>query len=191
MRCDEPLSRHRSLDERWDPALRIVPYDAAWPEKAAAELGAISDALGIVAARLEHVGSTSVPGLAAKPIIDLLLSVRAFSARSEYTDPLQRLGYLFAPDPESPERHFFAKPPQRPREYHLHVCQSAGGEEHRHIAVREFLRAHPGEAAAYADVKSEVAARHPGDRLAYISGKEQYIGALESRALAWAARRPA
>ena len=182
------MGRHPSLDDRWDPAVRIVAFDPAWPGKAAAEMRLLADALGSVVERLEHIGSTAVPGLAAKPIVDLQLSVAAIGRRSEYVAPLRRLGYLFAPAPESPDQHFFAKPPERPREYHLHVCEAGSRHERRHLAVRDFLRAHPDEAAAYAELKIEVAARHPGDRLAYIAGKHGYVDALEARALAWVAR---
>src|SRR4051794_23631382 len=185
MADDAPPRRHPSLDERWDPAVRVVAYDRAWPQRAAAEMRLVREALGGVAERLEHIGSTSGPGLAAKPIIDLQLSVRALERRSAYVGPLERVGYLFAPAPESPDRHFFGKPPERPRRYHVHVCRVGSPHEHRHIAVRDFLRAHPDEAAAYAALKRELAARSPGDRLAYISGKATYIDALEARALAW------
>ncbi len=138
--------------------------------------------------RLEHVGSTAVPGLAAKPIIDLQLSVDTLERRERYVEPLEGLGYLFAPDPESPARHFFARPPERPRAYHLHVCEAGGDVELRHLAVRDFLRAHADEAARYAALKRELAARHATDRLAYIEGKEAYVTALEERAVTWAGR---
>jgi GrpB-like predicted nucleotidyltransferase (UPF0157 family) len=179
----EHLERHPSLDDRYDPAVRIVDYDPAWPALAAAELRRIAEALGEVALRLEHVGSTAVPGLAAKPILDLQLSVSAIQPRERYVEPLERLGYLFVPEPESPDYHFFAKPPERPRTHHLHVCEAAGEHEHRHLAVRHFLRTHADEAARYAALKREVVARHPQDRLAYIEGKDAYVTALEARAL--------
>jgi GrpB-like predicted nucleotidyltransferase (UPF0157 family) len=182
------LERHPSLDDRLDPAIRIVEYDAAWPARAADEMGLLKQALGPVAGRVEHVGSTAVPGLAAKPIVDLQLSVAAIEPRGRYVEPLERLGYLFVPDPESPDYHFFAKPPQRPRSFHLHVCEVGSGHELRHLAVRDFLRAHDGEAARYAALKRRVAARHPHDRLAYVDGKDAYVAGLESRAVEWALR---
>lgn len=183
------LKRHSSLDDRFDPAVRIVDYDPAWPGLAAAELGRIKEVLGEVALRLEHVGSTAVPGLAAKPILDLQLSVRALEPRAPYVEPLTRLGYLFVPDPESPDYHFLAKPPERPRTRHLHVCAAGSDHEFRHLAVRDFLRTHQGEAARYEALKRQVATRHPEDRLAYIGGKDEYVAALEQRALAWARSR--
>lgn len=185
----EGLERHPSLDDRFDPAVRIVDYDPAWPALADAELRRVSEALGEVAVRLEHVGSTAVPGLAAKPILDLLLSVDAIEPRERYVEPLERLGYLFAPAPESPSRHFFAKPPQRPRTHHLHVVEAGGEHEFRHVAVRDFLRTDADEAARYAALKRQVVARHPQDRLAYIEGKDGYVTALEQRAVAWARSR--
>ena len=189
MDVDAPLTRHPSLEDRLDPAVRIVPSAPAWPARARAEMGRISAALGTAAVRLEHVGSTAVPGLAAKPIVDLQLSVAAIAHRHEYVEPLERLGYLFAPAPEWPDHHFFAKPPERPRTYHVHVCQVGSRHEARHLAVRDFLRAHAGEAAAYATVKRQVVAEHPGDRLAYIAGKQAYVEALEAGALAWTVER--
>jgi GrpB-like predicted nucleotidyltransferase (UPF0157 family) len=183
------LQRHPSLDDRFDPAIRIVDHDPAWAGLAGQELRRIEAALGDVAVRLEHVGSTAVPGLAAKPILDLQLSVDAIDPPERYVVPLEALGYLFVPEPESPDYHFFAKPPERPRTYHLHVCQAGSEHELRHVAVRDFLRSHAGEAERYAALKREVAARHPQDRLAYIDGKDAYVTALEGRALSWARGR--
>ena len=186
---DAPLERHPSLDERFDPAVRIVAHDPSWPARAADELRRLEQGLGAVAVRLEHVGSTAVPGLAAKPILDLQLSVVAMAPRARYVEPLQRLGYLFAPVPEAPDFHFFAKPPERPRTHHLHVCAAGSAHELRHLAVRDFLRSHPEEAARYATLKRDVVERHPQDRLAYIEGKQDYVATLEARALAWARGR--
>lgn len=184
-----PLTRHPSLDDRFDPAIRIVDYDPAWPVLAEAEFRCIEQALGELAISAEHVGSTAVPGLAAKPIIDLQVSVDRMEPRERYVQPLQRIGYLFVPAPESLDRCFFAKPPERPRTHHLHVCAAGSVTEFRHIAVRDFLRAHVNEAASYAALKRELVARHPQDRLAYIEGKDGYVTALEDRALTWARGR--
>jgi GrpB-like predicted nucleotidyltransferase (UPF0157 family) len=181
------MERHPSLDERIDPAVRIAGYGPAWPIRARQEMDRLRRSLGSVVVRLEHVGSTAVPGLAAKPIVDLQASVARIEQRDGYVGPLERLGYLFAPDPASPDFHFFGRPPARPRSFHLHVCQSGSHHELRHLAVRDFLRAHDDEAAEYAALKRRLVARAPCDRLAYIAGKQQYMEALEARAIAWAA----
>ena len=179
------MKRHPSLDDRFDPAVRIVAYDPEWPVQAGEELSRLKEALGAVPVRVEHIGSTAVPGLAAKPILDLQLSVAAIEQR-RYVEPLERLGYLFVPTPESPDHHFFAKPPERPRSHHLHVCEAGSRHELRHLAVRDFLRTHDDEAARYAALKREAVARHPQDRLAYMASKDAYVTDLQARALAWA-----
>jgi len=181
--------RHPSLDNRFDRAIRIVDYDSGWPSAASRELARIRKAVGPAAVRLEHVGSTSVPGLAAKPILDLQLSVASIAPTAAYADPLEDLGYLFAPDPGSPDLHFFGKPAERPRSHHVHVCEAGSEHEFRHLAVRDFLRTHSAEVASYAALKRAIAARHPQDRLAYIDAKEEYLTSLEARAVAWARQR--
>jgi GrpB-like predicted nucleotidyltransferase (UPF0157 family) len=178
-------SRHPSLDDRFDPAVRIVEHDPAWAALAQEETARIAAAVGRLAVRVEHVGSTSVPGLAAKPILDLQLSVTALEPLAAITGPLEGIGYLFVPDPESADHLLFARPPERPRSHHLHVCEAGGEQELRHLAVRDYLRTHPEEAAAYAALKREIVARHPQDRLAYMAGKDAFVVALEARALRW------
>jgi GrpB-like predicted nucleotidyltransferase (UPF0157 family) len=175
------------VEER-DPAVRIVDYDPAWPAEAARELARIGAVLGELAVRLEHVGSTSVPGLAAKPIVDLQVSVAVLAPCAPYVTPLEGLGYLFVPFPDSPEYHFFGKPQERPRTHHLHVCTVGSQEELRHLAVRDYLCADRGEAERYEAVKRESARRHPEDRDAYMDGKDAYVKELERRALDWVSR---
>ena len=179
------FERHPSLDDRFDPATRVVEHDPAWTVRAQAELARIGAALGSVAVRLEHVGSTAVPGLAAKPIIDLQLSVEAIGQDAPFRGCLERLGYLFVADPDSPAYRFFAKPAQRPRSFHLHVCEAGSTHEIRHPALRDYLSSHREEAESYAAVKRELVGRTGCDRLAYIDGKARYVDALELRALAW------
>ncbi len=177
------------MEAERDPAIRIADHDPAWAAEAARELGRVAAALGETALRLEHVGSTAVPGLAAKPIVDLQVSVAALEPRDLYVGPLEGLGYGFFPHAESPAYHFFGRPPGRPRTHHLHVCVVAGHEELRHLAVRDFLRAHRGEAERYEAVKRESARLHHEDRVAYMEGKDAFVKALEGRALDWAAGR--
>ena len=117
-------------------AVRIVDYEPAWPGLAEQELRRIKGALHGVPVRLEHVGSTAAPGLAAKPILDLQLSVDAIEPRERYVVALEGLGYRFVPAPESPDYHFFAKPPERPRTHHLHVGEA--GEASTSSATSRF-----------------------------------------------------
>jgi GrpB-like predicted nucleotidyltransferase (UPF0157 family) len=178
--------RHPSLDDCFDPAVRIVDYDAAWPALAEAELPRIEETLGGITVGLSHVGSTAVPGLAGQADPRPAALRRCARISAKVRPPLERLGYLFAPAPESPDFHFFARPPERPRTHHLHVCEAGSEHEFRHVAVRDFLRAHDEEATRYAALKRRLAGRHPQDRLAYIEGKSAYVAALEGRAVSWA-----
>ena len=143
--------------------------------------------LGPVAVRVDHVGSTSVPGLSAKPIVDIDVSVSDIAMVDSYRGPLERIGYLFVPDPDFPDFHFFGKPAARPRTHHIHVCEAGSSHERRQLAVRDYLWTHPEEATAYGAVKQAIAERHARDRLGYIAWKDSYVKALERRALAWCA----
>jgi GrpB-like predicted nucleotidyltransferase (UPF0157 family) len=145
----------------------------------------IKAALGNIAVRIDHIGSTSVPGLVAKPIIDIEISVRDMEPVDRYVLPLESLGYLFVPVEDSPHLHFFGKPVERPRTHHVHVCEAGSYEERVHLAFRDYLRAHPAEALLYAELKRAVANRHLYDRLAYIAGKEPGLLEIRDRALVW------
>ncbi len=162
----------------------VVSSDPAWPKAFQREAAALRQALGSLALRIEHVDSTSVPGLDAKPIIDIQISVVAVDPMEPCQRPLEGLGYRFVPDPESPDYHFFGKPSQRPRTHHVHVCAVGSQQELRHLALRDFLRAHASEAAAYTAMKRSAAARHRSDRLGYISVTGPFVEDLERRAMA-------
>ena len=168
-----------------DPAIRIVEYDAKWPRLFSSEAAKLRCALGDVAIDLHHVGSTAVPGLRSKPIVDILVTVGDISALTSYRVPLERIGYALTYDPEFPDFHFFGRPRQRPRRYHVHVCEAGSAHERRHLAVRDYLAAHPEEARQYGSIKAEAAASFPGDRTAYMDAKGPWVDDLERRAISW------
>jgi GrpB-like predicted nucleotidyltransferase (UPF0157 family) len=169
-----------------DPAVRMVDADPTWPARFAAEAARIRAALGPAALRVDHVGSTAVPGLAAKPIIDIQISVAQIQPMDSYRPALEGLGYRHTPYPDSDgvvRYPFFGKPPTRPCAFHIHVAQAGSQHERRHLAVRDFLRAHPDQARGYERVKRAAAARHPGDRAGYMAAKQAFMDDLERRAL--------
>lgn len=172
-----------------DPAITAVDYDPQWAEMFEIEKGRLTEALGDVAARIEHIGSTAVSGLAAKPIIDIDVYVRAIEPMAPYREPLEALGYVFQFDPETPDLHFFGYPARRPRLFHVHVAELGGQYMQSDLAVRDFLRTHPDVAAEYARLKRALTAQHLGDRDAYIAGKAQFMSELQARALRWAQDR--
>src|SRR5439155_3207867 len=114
--------------------------------------------LGDTAARVDHVGSTSVPGLAAKPTVDIQVSVPDIADREAYAVPLRRLGYEHTPDPAMPDYPFFGWPAGRlVRTFNLHVCQSGTELERRHLAFRDRLRSDAAARDEYAALKRELA----------------------------------
>jgi GrpB-like predicted nucleotidyltransferase (UPF0157 family) len=162
-------------------SVRLVPYDPAWPASYESEAARIRGALGPVAVRVEHVGSTAVPELLAKPVIDIQLSVAQFEPLDAFGAPLSALGYEHRPDDEPGHRFFGLADAGGERVVNLHVCESGGDWERRHLAFRDALRADPDLRARYAAEKRRVAALHPDDTLAYADAKTPWIRAEESR----------
>ena len=161
------------------PSLVVLPYDPRWREAFVAEHARLISALGGVARRIEHNGSTAVPGLAAKPIIDIQISVRALQPMDAYGIPLQQLGYIHLPHPDDAWCPFFHRPRQWPHTHHIHVVVSGDDEEDRTLAFRDYLCDHPAVAAEYAKLKMALAPRFSatefGARQAYADAKGEFI----------------
>ena len=167
--------------------VEIVPYDPEWPSAFAAERDRIAAALGSLAVRIDHNGSTSVTGLAAKPIIDIQVSVRELQPIETYAMPLTRLGYVHVPHPDDSFCPFFHKPKEWPHTHHVHVVQSGGDEERRTLAFRDYLLEHSAVAREYEDLKRTLASQHSaGDfpsRELYAEAKTEFITSITDRAL--------
>jgi putative glutamine amidotransferase len=163
----------------------IVDYDAEWPARFEQTVEPLRRALGDMALRIDHVGSTSVPGLAAKPVIDVQISVPSLIPRAHVIDPLLAIGYEHNIDPIETEHEFLSKSePDGSRAVHLHVCEAGSAWERRHLAFRDELRRDPGAADEYATLKRQLAAEHPRDIQTYVDGKSAFIRSVEARALA-------
>jgi GrpB-like predicted nucleotidyltransferase (UPF0157 family) len=162
----------------------IVDYDPRWPEMFRAERDAILSATGPRLVAIEHVGSTAVPGLGAKPIIDIMAGVRRLAEAAECIAPLAPLGYRYLPEYEAliPDRRFFRKGPPGPITHHLHLVELGGDFWERHLLFRDYLRTHPEAAEAYYQLKRQMAARFSPDRNAYTDSKTQFIRSVEDRA---------
>jgi GrpB-like predicted nucleotidyltransferase (UPF0157 family) len=174
------VARNPSDTRAVEPPI-IVPYNPKWPSRFEAEASSIREALGDVAVRIEHVGSTAVPGLAAKDTIDIQVSVATMD-RSLYEAPLERLGYTSVWDKATHEHHFFGRPyTTGPRLFNVHVCPVGSEWERRHIAFRDYLRANPSAAERYASFKTEIAPNF-SDTLEYAYAKEEFIREMEREA---------
>jgi GrpB-like predicted nucleotidyltransferase (UPF0157 family) len=167
----------------------IVPYDAGWPALAAAEAARFASALAgdprLVA--IHHIGSTAVPGLAAKPILDLLPEVRELACLEDARPALEALGYRWRGEHGLPGRRYCSRDEGGARVAHVHGYASGDPAVRHHLAFRDFLRAHPEVAAAYAAHKRACAAAHADDTEAYVAAKSGFVQQVLGDALAWAA----
>ena len=154
----------------------VEPYSETW-EQAFLDIKAeIADALGALAIRIEHVGSTSVRGLSAKPIIDLDVVIQDRSALAAAIAALERIGYRHEGDLGIPGREAFAYDgKEHLTEHHLYVCPEDSAELMRHIAFRDYLRSHPEAVRAYSRIKEEGARLYPYDREKYTGYKSSFI----------------
>ncbi len=155
--------------------IRIAPYDPAWPQAFASERAALVEAIGSWAVGgIHHVGSTAVPGLAAKPIVDILVGVEDPESARACFEPLAGLEYLYAPY-LGEEMHWFCKPRPDRRTHHLHLAPVTGRRYADELAFRDRLRADAGTADRYANLKRDLADRFPEDREAYTEAKTDFI----------------
>jgi len=129
--------------------IEIVPYDPRWPQAFEAERERIQAALASLALRIEHNGSTAVPGLAAKPVVDIQVSVERLQPLEAFGAPLAALGYHHVPSDDDSWCPFFHRPRDWPHTHHVHVVEAGGAEERRTLAFRDHLRASPDAAREY------------------------------------------
>ena len=161
----------------------ISEYNPRWPIMYEEEKALILAAIARWVVAIEHVGSTSVPGLAAKPIIDIMVGVRSLDDAQHCIEPLAAIGYIYQP-PEVdgiPERRFFNKGPQDSHR-HLHMAELGSDFWQCHLLFRDYLRSHPDAARQYEALKRELAARFGADRQGYTNAKTDFIRSIEEKA---------
>lgn len=160
--------------------ITLEDYDPRWPHQFEALRSRIAPALGPLAAAIEHIGSTSVPGLAAKPIIDLDILLRSHAGLADVIKTLASLGYQYLGDQGVRGREAF-RSPASDFPHHLYVCLPDSEEYRRHLAFRNHLRTHPQEASAYANLKRTLAQLHAADRESYTLAKTEFIEEILNR----------
>ncbi len=167
--------------------LEIVAYDPDWPAAFEAEANRLRSALGPLALRIDHNGSTSIAGLSAKPIIDIQVSVASLQPMASYEERLGALGYFHVPHPDDSFCPFFYRPRQWPHSHHVHLVEAGGVEERRTLAFRDYLRDHPAAARKYENLKRDlagkVAATNPESRERYAHAKTDFIEGVIAMAL--------
>jgi GrpB-like predicted nucleotidyltransferase (UPF0157 family) len=161
--------------------IRICPYDPAWPQLFCAESQKLARAAGREnVAGIEHIGSTAVPGLSAKPVVDILMMVKKNTDLRALRQNLEKAGYAFSAQPDRPAPHMMFMKGYGPagytgQAYHLHIRYPGRQDE---TVFRDRLRAHPKEAAAYARLKAALAAKYRFDRDGYTRAKTAFIRGL-------------
>ena len=160
--------------------VKVVPYQHQWAEEFAKEKERILATCGDQIVAIEHIGSTAVPGLAAKPIIDMAAGLRRFQDADTLIKPLAALGYQFY-------KHFqhqllFCKGPEARRTHYLHVMRYRGAKWQSDQLFRNYLRTHPREVERYANLKAKLARQYPEDRDRYTQSKDHYIKSVVAKA---------
>lgn len=165
--------------------VEVSPYQVRWVSTFEEEADRLRQTFGDEVVDIHHIGSTSVPGLKAKPIVDILTIVKAIHRVDLYNDAMITLGYHPKGENGVIGRRYFEKGGDQ-RTHHLHVYQEGSPDIERHLAFRAYLCAHPADAKRYSDLKEELARQFPFDIESYIRGKEDLVLEIERKAM----RRP-
>lgn len=157
--------------------IELKDHDPSWAMEYQMERDRIASCLGDAFVSIDHIGSTAVPGLRAKPVIDIMVSVRHLDL-GKIDGPLSSIGYVHVPIDDD-ERLFFRK--GMPRTHHLHIVIADSEEYWKHIRFRDRLIAHPEEAEEYSKLKEMLAVRFRNDRESYVNGKDRLIREMLKR----------
>lgn len=169
---------------------QVVPHDPDWKLQHAHEAELIASALNVMVAKVHHIGSTAIPNIAAKPIIDILMEVDDLNALDSLSPAMERLGYEVMGEFGIPGRRYFRKNDATGiRTHQIHAFEAGSAGAVRHLAFRDYMIAHPAAAQAYGALKVQLAQEHPDDFEAYMAGKDAFIREHEARAIAWSRER--
>ncbi len=163
--------------------VHLEPYDSEWPKLFEKEAERLFQELGNDVLRIEHFGSTAVPGLSAKPVIDILIGVRSLSDAKKLIPILEGMGYSYWRDDLRKDGYFLVKglPPNGPRTHHIHMTE-IGSARWERLLFRDYLRHHTEEMMRYETLKRGLATTHSTDREAYTNAKSDYILSVMERA---------
>lgn len=156
--------------------LHLSSYEPDWPRLFLEERERLCAGLGTHVLDVQHIGSTSIPGMLAKPILDIGVAVANFEEAACCIPLMERLGYSYKGENGIPRRHYFVK--GEPRTHHLHMLEVASEEWKHHLLFRDYLRENPEVMRAYVELKQRLAAQFAADRQAYQSGKDSFIQAV-------------
>ncbi|MDZ8051432.1 MAG: GrpB family protein [Aulosira sp. ZfuVER01] len=166
--------------------VEVVPHDPTWRVKFEHESKLVASALGDNVIAIHHIGSTAIPHIYAKPIIDILVEVKDIAKVDKQNSQMAVLGYKAMGEFGLPGRRFFRKHDETgTRTHHVHTFEINFSGVQRHLAFRDYMIAHPEEANKYSELKRQLAKQYPDDINGYIDGKDGFIKDREKRALEW------
>lgn len=163
------------------PEVKVVPYDPKWTAYFDEEKQRLKRVLGANCLAIHHIGSTSVPGLSAKPIIDMIPVVKQIAEVKEAISSMEELGYTYKGEFGVPFRRFFKKFEGNTVTHHAHIYEIGNPEIERHLLFRDWMRSHTADAKAYENLKKDLAKQFPRDIIGYCHGKEAFISAIENK----------
>jgi GrpB-like predicted nucleotidyltransferase (UPF0157 family) len=166
--------------------VEVVPHDPRWRDAFEAEAKHASAALGENVLAVHHIGSTAIPNIYAKPVVDLLVEVGDIAEVDGRSSAMESLGYEVMGEYGIPGRRYFRKVNQEGiRTHNIHAFETGSAEVERHLAFRDYMIAHPGEAQRYSELKRRLAEEHPQSLDGYMDGKDGFIKEMDRRAARW------
>ncbi|PBB04664.1 MULTISPECIES: GrpB family protein [Salimicrobium] len=164
--------------------VEVTSYNKDWPFLYEEEANRLRRIFGSEIIEMDHIGSTSVEGLIAKPVIDIMPVVKDIERIDDFNTAMIDIGYEPKGENGLPGRRYFQKGGDQ-RTHHIHFYKMGDSEVERHLAFRNYLRSHPEAVKEYGDLKKELAQNFPYDIEAYINGKEQLVSKIDKKAIAW------
>ena len=166
--------------------VEVVPHNPQWRDAFEAEAKHVAAALGENVVAIHHIGSTAIPNIYAKPVVDLLVEVRDITEADGQSSAMESLGYEVMGEYGIPGRRYFRKDNRQGiRTHNIHAFESGSAEVERHLAFRDYMIAHPGDAQRYSELKRKLAEEHPQSIDGYMDGKDGFIKDIDRRAAQW------
>lgn len=166
----------------------VVPHDPRWRDLFEAEAQQVAAALGANVVAVHHIGSTAIPDIFAKPVVDLLVEVRDVAEVDGRSSSMESLGYEVLGEYGIPGRRYFRKENRQGiRTHNLHAFKTGSAEVQRHLTFRDYMIAHPEDAHSYSELKRSLAEQHPQSFDEYMDGKDGFIKEVDRRAARWRA----
>lgn len=166
--------------------VEVFLHDPKWQEAFEAESKHVVDALGKNVVDIHHIGNTAIPGIYAKPVIDLLVEVKDIIKVDEQSSAMTLLAYEVMGEFGIPDRRYFRKDNQEgARTHHIHAFEVGSEQVERHLAFRDYMIAHPENAQRYSELKRKLAREHPTNIDRYMDGKDEFIKEMDKKAAQW------